>query len=78
MSKLDWPDEIAIDPKVQGGKPVIRGTRVPLEVLLGAIGAGDDIATVADDYAVTEGQVRAAIAYAAQIVASERVLALPR
>jgi uncharacterized protein (DUF433 family) len=38
---MAWEDEIRIDPLVQGGKPVIRGTRVPVEVVVQAIAAGD-------------------------------------
>jgi uncharacterized protein (DUF433 family) len=39
----DWKDRVAIDPKVMGGKPVIKGTRVPLQTIVGALAAGDDI-----------------------------------
>ncbi|MBI2893408.1 MAG: DUF433 domain-containing protein [Deltaproteobacteria bacterium] len=68
---------ITISERVQGGRPVIRGTRVPVEVLVGAVAAGDAVEQVADDYAVTVADVRAALAYAADLVASERVLAVP-
>ncbi len=72
-----WAEAIALDPAVQGGKPVIRGTRVPVEVLVSAVGSGDDIGEVAQQYRVSEAQVRAAISYAAELVRSERALALP-
>ncbi len=74
---MDWEHEIAIDARIQGGKPVIAGTRVPVEVLVFAIASGDGVAQVAAAYRVTEAQVRAALAYAAHVVASERAVALP-
>jgi len=75
---MSWQGQIEILSGVQGGKPVIRGTRVPVEVLAGAVAAGDGIEQVAADYRVTAEQVRAALSYAADLVASESVLALPR
>ena len=71
---MRWQKRIAISPRVQGGRPVIRGTRVPVEVLAGAVAAGDPIDQVADDYRVTVADVRAALSYAADLVASEVVL----
>jgi uncharacterized protein (DUF433 family) len=74
---MDWEREIAIDAGVQGGRPVIAGTRVPVEVLVMAVASGDDLKEVASAYCVTEAQVRAALAYAGHVVASERAVALP-
>jgi len=76
MQAPDWNDQIAIDPGVQGGAPVITGTRVPIAVLVEAVAAGDAIEQVARSYRVTESQVRAALAYAAELVRSERAIAL--
>lgn len=74
---MNWEHEIAIDAGVQGGKPVIAGTRVPVEVLVMAVASGDGLTEVASAYCVTEAQVRAALAYAGHLVASERAVALP-
>jgi uncharacterized protein (DUF433 family) len=71
------PAEIVVDPRVQGGQPVIKGTRVPVAVLTGAVAAGDPVEEVAADYGVSVTQVRAALAYAADLVSSERIIALP-
>jgi uncharacterized protein (DUF433 family) len=54
---MDWEHEIAINADVQAGKLVIRGTRVPVEVLVMAVAAGDDMVQVASAYRVTEAQV---------------------
>jgi len=74
----DWTDSVSIDPDVQGGAPVIRGTRVPVAVLVEAVAAGDTLGEVASAYRVTEEQVRSALAYAAELVKGERTIALPR
>ena len=75
--KKDWEDRIAIDPKVMGGKPVIKGRRVPLQVIVGSLAGGDDVATVCQQFNITEEDVRAALAYAANVLEDERVYALP-
>jgi uncharacterized protein (DUF433 family) len=74
----DWEARINIDAKIQGGKPVIKGTRVPVEVLIGHLAGGDTIEAICESYRVTELDVRAALAYAAEMLHQERVYALPR
>ncbi len=70
---MDIRGKITIDPKIQGGHAVIAGTRVPVEIIVGSLAGGMTIAEVADQYRVTEEQIRAALAYAAETVAAERV-----
>ena len=74
---LNWKRHITVDPEVQGGKPVIKGTRVPIEILVGAVASGSDVAEVAREYRITEIQVRAALAYAAEVLSAERTIAIP-
>jgi len=68
---------IDIDPQVQSGAAVIRGTRVPVAILVDSIAAGDGVEETARAYRVTEAQVRAALAYATAAVRSERTIAIP-
>jgi uncharacterized protein (DUF433 family) len=68
---MEWEHEISIDASIQGGKPVIAGTRVPVELLVMAVASGDGVPEIASAYCVTEAQVRGAFAYAAHVVASE-------
>jgi uncharacterized protein (DUF433 family) len=75
--KFDWEARIVIDAKVQGGRPVINGTRVPLEVIVGALAGGDTIEEVCESYNITVLDVRAALAYAAEMLHDERVFAIP-
>lgn len=65
---------ITIDPNVQFGKPVIAGTRVPVEILVGHMAAGDPVDKVAQEYHITREDVLAALQYAAKLVAQETVM----
>ena len=71
----EWKDRINIDPGLMGGKPVIKGTRVPLEIIVGGLAGGDRIEEICEGYSITEPDVRAALAYAADMLRSEPVFA---
>ena len=58
------------------GKPVIEGTRVPVEVVLAKLAGGLTTEAVADEYGLTRADVLAALAYAAHAVAGEEVRAV--
>lgn len=58
-------DRILIDPSICHGKPVIRGTRTPVTVVLGALAAGDTYEQIQNDYEITADDIRACIAFAA-------------
>jgi uncharacterized protein (DUF433 family) len=67
---------IVSDPKIMGGKPVVKGTRVPVETILRECANGLSHAEIAAAYpAVTEAQVKAAIAFAADYLAHETIIA---
>ena len=71
---MDWRERIAIDPQVCHGKACIKGTRVMVSVVLDNLADGISVEKVLHSYpALTQDDVRAAIAYAAAI-ASERVV----
>ena len=64
------------DPKVMMGKPVVAGTRITVEHILRMLGAGDSIEAVLSDHPqLTEEDIRAAQAYAAEFIAHEGILA---
>ncbi len=56
---------IVVDPNIRHGKPVIKGTRVPVELLIGKLADGMTPAEVAEEYGLADADVRAALAYAA-------------
>jgi len=74
----DWNDQITIDPTIQGGKPVIKGTRMPVHIVLGSLAGGMTIAEICEEYYLTDDQVRAALGYAARTVSDEAVVVAPR
>lgn len=65
---------IAVDPGVQFGKPVIAGTRVPVEVVVGHIAAGGTVEEAMKEYRLTREQVLATLKYASKIVAEEAIM----
>lgn len=70
-------DRIVVDPEIQHGRPIIEGTRVPVHVLVGSVAGGMDVAEVAEEYGVTEDDVRAALEYASRLVSEEEIASLP-
>lgn len=62
---------IVANPRIRSGKPVIEGTRVPVDVLVGAVAAGMAVDRVADEYGVTRKDVLSALRYAAQVLAAD-------
>ena len=64
-------------PEVQGGKPVIRGTRVPVARIVAALSGGADFAELREDYGIQDEDIRAALAYAAQALDETEVHVLP-
>lgn len=70
-------ERIVIDPEVMMGKPVIRGTRITVELLLRKLAEGATEAELREDYPqLTIEDIRAAVAYGAASVAHEEVLLL--
>jgi uncharacterized protein (DUF433 family) len=68
-------DRIASDPKVMFGKPVIRGTRITVELILRKIGAGmTEQEILAHHPQLTVDDLRAAAAYAAEHLAGEEIV----
>ena len=74
---MRWEEHIAIDPAVRGGQPVIRGTRVPVDVILGALAAGERTEDLCQAYALCEDQIRGCLAFAAAEIAEGRYHAVP-
>jgi uncharacterized protein (DUF433 family) len=67
-------ERITIDPKIFGGKPIIRGRRLAVEHILGMMAAGDTSETILEGYPWLESEdIQACLAYARRLVAHERV-----
>ena len=72
---MDHP-RISQDPKVMVGKPVIRGTRITVEIILRKLGAGWPMEEILDAYPhITREDIHAAQAFAADYLESFKVVA---
>jgi uncharacterized protein (DUF433 family) len=68
-------DRIEINPEVMLGKPVIRGTRIPVELLLRKLAEGATESDLIDAYPrLVQADIRAAFAYAAEALAHETII----
>lgn len=71
-------ERIDINPAVMMGKPVIRGTRITVELILRKLAEGAPESELLQDYPhLTRDDIRAAMAYGAASVAHEEVVLLP-
>ncbi|MFQ6073455.1 MAG: DUF433 domain-containing protein [Methanosarcinales archaeon] len=64
---------IAIDEKIMHGKPVVRGTRVPVEVILGSLAGGMSYEEVCREYRITKEDILACLEYAAKLIGEEEI-----
>jgi len=68
-------ERIETSAEIMGGKPVIRGTRIPVELILRKLGAGmSGAAILADHPRLTLDDIRAAQAFAADYLADEEIV----
>jgi uncharacterized protein (DUF433 family) len=67
---------ISVDESVRFGRPVVSGTRVPIDLVLAKLAENLSVAELLAEYGLTEEQVRAVLAYAAQTVAGEQIRAV--
>ena len=73
-----WRERIIVDPKILVGKPVIKGTRIAVELVIDLLARGytqDQIIAQYDH--ITTADIQACLAYASETLRSERVYALP-
>jgi uncharacterized protein (DUF433 family) len=68
---------IEVRPDVMLGKPVIRGTRIPVELVIRKLGEGATIEDLLDGYpALTREKIMAALIYAADLLGNEKIVFL--
>jgi uncharacterized protein (DUF433 family) len=68
---------IVIDPAIQHGKPVIRGTRVPVARVVGGLAGGMTTEEIVREYGISVEDVLAALDYAAELIEAETFHPLP-
>jgi len=68
---------IEIRPDIMLGKPVIKGTRIPVELIIRKLGEGGTIEDLIDGYpTLTREKIMAALTYAADLLGNERIVFL--
>lgn len=70
-------ERIIINPEIQHGKPVIRGTRVPVARVIAELAGGMPQEEVMREYEISAEDVAAALAYAADLVEADEFHPLP-
>ena len=76
---MDWRTRIVADPDVLVGKPVIKGTRISVELVMDLLAAGYSTRQILDQYDhLTADDLQACLAYAREVIRSERVYAVKR
>ncbi len=74
FADADVKERIAVNPDVMVGKPVIRGTRIPVDLIVRLVAQGMSVRKILEDYPqLTEEDIRAALLYSADIVSGESV-----
>jgi uncharacterized protein (DUF433 family) len=73
---MEIAPRISVDEKVRFGKPVITGTRVPVDLILGKLAGGMTYEELMVEYEITREDILAALDYAAKTLASEEIRAV--
>lgn len=67
-------ERITVDPRIFGGKPIVRGRRLAVEHVLGMLAAGDTAQSLLDGYPWLEPEdIQACLTYARRLVGHERI-----
>jgi uncharacterized protein (DUF433 family) len=74
---VDWRNRIIADPDVLVGKPVIKGTRISVELVIDLLAAGYTRDQIIQQYDhLTLDDIQACLAYARDVIRSEKVYSL--
>ena len=74
---MKWQDYIIVDPEICHGKACIKGTRIPVSVILDNLAEGLSFEEILASYpSLTKEAIRAAIAYAAELT-REEIISIP-
>jgi uncharacterized protein (DUF433 family) len=75
---MHWQDRVTVDPEILVGKPVVKGTRIAVELVVGLMAQGWTVDQILEEYDhLTSADVQACLAYATDVLRSERVYSLP-
>jgi uncharacterized protein (DUF433 family) len=72
---MNWRDRITLDAAVLAGKPVVRGSRLAVDFIVGLLGQGWSEADILRNYpGITHEDIAACLQYASEILRSERCI----
>jgi uncharacterized protein (DUF433 family) len=74
---MPTPPNIVLDPAIGHGKPVIRGTRVPVTVVIGSLASGMTFEEIEYEYDLTVDDIRAALKFVGELAEQESFHPLP-
>ena len=70
---MEISEGIIVDKNIRFGRPVIKGTRVPVALILGKLSGGMSYKEIMYEYDLTEDNILAALKYAAWVVSEEEI-----
>jgi uncharacterized protein (DUF433 family) len=73
---VEIANRITVDEKVRFGKPVLTGTRVPVDLIIGKLAGGMSYEEVMNEYDLAKEDILAALDYAARRLANEEIRAV--
>jgi len=78
MKRVQWRERIVIAPDLHHGDPCIKGTRIPVSMIVGSLADGMTPEEIQDAYPqLTMGDIQAALAYAAEVMYHDILVPLP-
>ena len=76
---MNWKDHITVDPAILAGKPIIKGTRISVELILDRVADGWTTEDILTSYPhITREDVLAALNFAAELFREERFVAVAK
>ena len=74
---MDWKEKITINPEIMLGKPVIKGTRLTVEFIIGLLAHGWTEQSIMENYpGIAKDDILACLNYAEEMLKTERVYAI--
>ncbi|WP_457549695.1 DUF433 domain-containing protein [Archaeoglobus sp.] len=70
MEEFKW---VEINPEICSGKPVVKGTRIPVKIILELFANGWTIEDIEEEYDLTEEQIKDSIRFASQMLEKVRL-----
>ena len=78
MERIRWQDRVVIAPDLHHGDPCIKGTRIPVATIIGSLADGLTAVQIQESFPqLTVEDIRAALAYAAEVMHRDVLLPFP-